>query len=158
MLALRWSDVDSKYTVRIRRSLNDYNELTEGKNDNARRPIKLSKLAIEELKQQRELLQRERILSPYVFPYKDGLPASQETYRYFWNRYRAYNGISPITPYEMRHTFVSINKEMPEGLKKLIVGHSKDMDTEGVYGHEMAGDLEKAAEYIDSAFMELLAK
>ena len=68
------------------------------------------------------------------------------------------NDISAITPYEMRHTFVSVNKEMPEGLKKLVVGHSRDMDTEGTYGHEMAGDLEKAAEYIDAAFRQLLAK
>lgn len=158
MLGLRWADIDGKHKLRIRRSLNDYGELTDGKNENARRPIKLSSMAIEELKQQRELLQRERIISPYVFPYKNGLPTSQDTYRSFWKRYRAYNGISLITPYEMRHTFVSVNKEMPEGLKKLVVGHSRDMDTEGTYGHEMAGDLEKAAEYIDSAFKQLLAK
>jgi len=41
---------------------------------------------------------------------------------------------------------------MPDGLKKLIVGHSKDMDTEGVYGHEMEGDQKKAAAYVDQAF------
>lgn len=159
MLGLRWSDIDGKYTtIRIRRSLNDYGELTDGKNENARRTIKLSSMASEELKQQRELLQSERIISPYVFPYKNGQPTSQDTYRSFWKRYRVQNDISAITPYEMRHTFVSVNKEMPEGLKKLVVGHSRDMDTEGTYGHEMAGDLEKAAEYIDAAFRQLLAK
>lgn len=63
-----------------------------------------------------------------------------------------------VTPYELRHTYVSVNKEMPEGLKRLLVGHSEDMDTEGTYGHEMAGDLARAAEYSDAAFREILAK
>ena len=60
--------------------------------------------------------------------------------------------ITKVQPYELRHTFVSLNKDMPDGLKKLIVGHSKDMDTEGVYGHEMEGDQKKAAAYVDQAF------
>lgn len=74
-------------------------------------------------------------------------------------RYRGIcdNGIVAATPYEMRHTFVSVNKDMPEGLKKMVIGHSKDMDTEGTYGHEMQGDMERAAEYIDAAFDRLLS-
>ena len=47
---------------------------------------------------------------------------------------------------------------MPEGLKKMVIGHSADMDTEGTYGHEMAGDLARAAEYSDAAFKKILAK
>lgn len=157
MLGLRWEDITGN-KVRIRRSLNDDNELTEGKNDNARRPFKIVGLAAEELKRQREMLQREGVISPYVFPTKKGTPTSQDTFRSFWKRYRTSNGISPVTPYEMRHTFVSVNKEMPEGLKKMVVGHSKDMDTEGTYGHEMAGDMDKAAAYSDAAFKRILAK
>ena len=72
-------------------------------------------------------------------------------------RYREYNGITGAsTPYEMRHTFVSITDEMPIALKKIIVGHSENMDTEGIYGHKKAGDLDKAAVYVDSAFASLL--
>lgn len=41
---------------------------------------------------------------------------------------------------------------MPEALKKMIMGHSKSMDTEGVYGHEKQGDRAKAAGYIDASF------
>ena len=51
---------------------------------------------------------------------------------------------------------MSMNKDMPDGLKKLIVGHSKDMDTEGVYGHEMTGDHEAAAQYITNALAAIL--
>jgi hypothetical protein len=38
----------------------------------------------------------------------------------------------------------------------MVIGHSKDMDTEGTYGHETQGDMERAAEYIDAAFDRLL--
>ena len=49
-----------------------------------------------------------------------------------------------VSLYELRHTYVSVNKEMLEGLKKMTIGHSQDMDTDGIYGHQMAGDLAKA--------------
>lgn len=157
LLGLQWGDIDGDW-VRIRRSLNDDNDLTEGKNDNARRPFRIIGLAAEEIRQQRLMLQRERVISPYVFPTKKGTPTSQDTFRSFWKRYREHNGMKKITPYEMRHTFVSVNKEMPEGLKKMVIGHSEDMDTEGTYGHELAGDLEKAAAYSNAAFKKILSK
>lgn len=45
---------------------------------------------------------------------------------------------------------------MPEGLKKMTIGHSQDMDTEGTYGHQMAGDLAKAAAFTEEAFSEII--
>ena len=56
----------------------------------------------------------------------------------------------------MRHTFVSIMDEMPESLKKMVVGHSKSMDTDGIYGHQKANDMERAAAYIDAVFERIL--
>ena len=50
----------------------------------------------------------------------------------------------------------SINKDMPDALKKMIVGHSKDIDTDGTYGHEMDGDQQRAAAMIDEAFKRVL--
>ena len=47
--------------------------------------------------------------------------------------------------------YVSINKEMPEGLKKMVIGHSQDMDTEGTYSHAMEGDMKKVANYTGAA-------
>lgn len=64
--------------------------------------------------------------------------------------------MTETTPYELRHTFVSINDEMPSGLKKMVVGHSQSMDTEGIYGHRKQGDMEKAASYVDRAFGDIL--
>jgi len=45
---------------------------------------------------------------------------------------------------------------MPTGLKKQVVGHSRSMDTEGIYGHKKAGDMRRAAEYSDAAFAKIL--
>ncbi len=45
---------------------------------------------------------------------------------------------------------------MPEGLKKMVVGHSANMDTEGAYSHRKKGDMEKAADFTDNAFEEIL--
>lgn len=93
-----------------------------------------------------ELLKQEGVISPFLFPERNGQHTNQQNLRRAWSRFKKRNGIVAATPYEMRHTFVSVNKDMPEGLKKMVIGHSKDMDTEGTYGHEMQGDMERAAE------------
>lgn len=61
-----------------------------------------------------------------------------------------------VSLYELRHTYVSVNKEMLEGLKKITIGHSQDMDADGIYGHQMAGDLAKAAAFTEEAFSEII--
>ena len=50
---------------------------------------------------------------------------------------------------------------LPEALKKnlagkAIVGHSKSMDTFGVYGHPVAGASEKTAVKLEQIFLEVL--
>ena len=156
LLGLRWQDV-KKNKIVVKQAVNDEREVTQGKNENARRTIVLTGLALAEIDAQRVLLRQEGIISEYVFPALTARYTQQDTFRSYWNRYRDYNGIKKLTPYEMRHTFVSVNKEMPEGLKQLVVGHSRDMDTEGTYGHAMQGDLATAAEYSDAAFRKILA-
>ena len=67
-----------------------------------------------------------------------------------------YNGITVVTPYELRHTFVSIAKKLPEGMVKSIVGHSKSMDTFGVYGHAIKGEDAAITAALDDAFRSVL--
>jgi hypothetical protein len=56
-----------------------------------------------------------------------------------------------------RHTFVSLTKsDVPAEMIKRLVGHSKDMDTFGVYGHEVDGEMDKAAVLLDQVFKEIL--
>ena len=153
---LQWRDISgSKLTVR--RSINDAQNTTGGKNSNAIRTISISTLAQKELDAQKELLRQLGIVSKYVFPDTDGDFVIQKRFRQRWYKYCEYNKIKQVTPYEMRHTFVSVNCEMPEGLKKMVIGHSENMDTEGTYGHQKAGDMELAAQYIDDAFKQVIS-
>lgn len=143
--------------VSIRRSLNRYGEETQGKNQNALRTFTMSPMAARVIAEQIEMLRAAAVVSPYLFPAEDGTALTEKQYYTAWSRYCESNRIPHISVYELRHTFVSVTKEMPEGLKKMVVGHSMDMDTEGVYGHEMSGDLKKAAGYVAAAFGEFLS-
>ena len=71
-------------------------------------------------------------------------------------RYCKYNGITVVTPYELRRTFVSIAKKLPAGMVKSIVGHSESMDTFGVYGHALTGDDEATTAALEDAFRSVL--
>lgn len=157
LVGLKWSDLNGG-KLTIRRAINDENEITEGKNNNARRTISIKGLPCKELDAQRSMLAEEGMLSEYIFPGRDAGFVKQTTLRNNWYRYCEHNGISKLTPYELRHTYVSINDEMPDGLKKQAVGHSANMDTEGVYGHQKAGDLDRIADYSTAAFQSIITK
>ena len=156
LIGLQRRDIrDGKYN--IRRSVNRLNEETEGKNQNAIRTGVLGELAGSIIEQQLSYLRAEGIVSPFLFPSTDGSAMTQQNYYRHWKRYCESHDIAEgTTPYELRHTWCSINDDMPIGLKKLTMGHSKNMDTEGTYGHEKKGDLERAAAYRDAAFSPLV--
>lgn len=69
-----------------------------------------------------------------------------------WVRYRDQAGLSKATLYELRHTFVSMVKQLPEGLIKPLVRHSKSMDTFGTYGHELTGEMQSTAKLVQDIF------
>ena len=75
-----------------------------------------------------------------------------------WRRFCAHNIITPCTLYEMRHTFVSIAQQLPEGQLKALVGHSRNMDTYGTYGHHVDGQDADTAARLDAAFSELVSR
>ena len=140
-------------TYHIRRAINRHNEITDGKNQNAQRSGTLGELASHVLDQQAAYMRSRLIVSPYIFPAEDGAAMTQQTFYRHWKRYCASHGIEEgTTLYELRHTWCSVNDDMPDGLKKLVMGHSKSMDTNGVYGHKKKGDMERAASFADSAF------
>lgn len=149
---LRNNIEEKKY--KITQAIDEDGRITKGKNENAIRTGELSETAVWILAQQQKQCAASGLLfSEYVFPDADGGFISEKRYYAHWKRYCEVNGITEGTkPYELRHTFVSVNDEMPEALKKMIMGHSKSMDTEGVYGHEKRGDRAKAACYIDASF------
>lgn len=155
LLALEKSCMRGGY-MQIKKSYNDDKEITDGKNANATRTVRLSEYGAKAIEGQTALLKREGVISPLLFPDENGLHINQEAFRNAWYRYCAHNGIEKITPYELRHTFVSMTKDMPEGLKKITIGHSENMDTEGIYSHEFEGDRELAAAYITRSLDRVL--
>ena len=157
LIGLMWEDI-TRNELHIRRSINFQNKLTEGKNENAKRKIVLGKYEKKVLADQRDALKRRGLISPWVFPGKDGSHAVQENVAESWAAFCKAEGITPgVTPYGWRHTFVSVTYTMPDGLKKRRVGHSKNMDTEGVYGKRVNGDDEAESAYIESIFDDILS-
>lgn len=154
---LKWSDLDGS-TLHINRAFNALKEVTTGKNENAARSFVLSKRALAELEEQREMLKQRGIVSPWIFPTTRGVMPSQNAAYMQWNRYKQANGLPSCTPYGMRHTMVSASKKVPLEYLKQIVGHSLSMDTFGVYGHQMDGEKEAAAEMMDAVWDDLFTQ
>lgn len=89
--------------------------------------------------------------SGYIFD----LP-SPTAYRERWQKYCEANNMTKTTPYELRHTFVSVAKTLPAGEVKSLVGHSQSMDTFGVYGHALVGEDARTAEKINGLFERIV--
>jgi integrase len=140
----------------IHRARNYYDEETSGKNENALRTFVIPEIGLEILKEQRRMLNRAGIVSPYIFPSPKGTPARQITYYKHWVRYQEHNKISDRTPYEMRHTFFSATKRLPAEMVKPMGGHGKDFDTYGTYGHELEGEAIETARMVNDVFKKLL--
>ncbi len=145
LVGMMQSDV-SGTRVNLARSINIYNEITSGKNDNAIRGFKLTITAKNVLDDQMG-----RTNSIYVF----GI-TSEPNYRKRWRVYCESNDIPYVSPYEMRHTFVSIVQGLPEGWVQALVGHSKNMDTFGTYGHDVSGMDNKIAASVEGVFRDIL--
>ena len=142
--------------IKLSRSINEFNEITEGKNKNAKRIIAKNNLIKKILSDQETKMKELGIESKYVFPNANGDHIHQTSYYKRWVKYRDFHGLSGAYPYCLRHTFVSIVKSLPEGMLKQIIGHSQDMDSYGTYSHEVDGDLKLAANMIEDIFEKII--
>lgn len=154
LVGLEFRDINGKICT-IQRSFNEEGEETSGKNDNARRQFEIPDIGLREIKKQRLMLLSSGIQTTILFPDRFGERLRQENYRGNWKRYRDYNGISPKTPYELRHTFFSATKDLPAELIKPMGGHSASFDGEN-YKHKLDGDAHKTAVLVDDVFKEIL--
>lgn len=157
LCGLRNDDISGNI-LSIHRSINNENEITCGKNRNARRTIELTQTAMRILDDQRAMLRQIGIISPWIFPDSNGdAPIPNRVYDQ-WVTYRTQHSIKSSL-HELRHTFISLNKaDLPLELMKSVVGHSASMDTFGVYGHEIEGERHRAAQIIDGVFQSVLNK
>lgn len=151
-LGLKWSDIDGD-TIKIKRGINARGFITDGKNNNARRTIPLNAILVKLLDDQREATKHLR--SEWIFCDKIGANGTQDKLRRDYDKLKSERGLVG-SAYTMRHTFISMVKNsMPEQLVKSIVGHSASMDTFGVYGHMVDGELKQAAEISELVFKKV---
>lgn len=154
-------------TITTVRGISAKGKQTNLKNKNAHRSKKINSLAKQELEAQKVMLKQHGVISPYLFPSRDGGPIKNETYCGALKRYLEHNGIGQrtladgstryLTPYELRHTWVSLNDELPDGLKKRAIGWSESFNGDN-YNHKLDTDAERIAAFEDAKFRELLNK
>lgn len=155
LCGLTWDDYKDGVLI-VQRSINRFREVTDGKNENAQRYIPLTSHSIALLDAQREMLRERGITSKWIFPDTHGRRLVPNNLYKSWQKYSAQRGISSSL-HELRHTFVSImENDVPDPLLKRVVGHSESMDTHGVYGHAMDGDLRRALGLMEEVFASLL--
>lgn len=100
LIGLKWSDIRES-TLYIQRSINVNNEITRGKNDNARRTLYLTSIAINILSDQKAKLKEIRIESDYIFCDKYGDFIQERNYYKRWQKYCLNNSITKTSPYEL---------------------------------------------------------
>ncbi len=126
------------------------------KTKSADRYIALSSWMQKVLLDQQQMLKASGIISPYIFPDEHGEKLEPGHLYEKWSTFRKQNNIS-CSLHEMRHTLISVTKsDMPKELLKLLVGHTSNTDTFGIYGHEVEGDLLRTANILDDVFNRLL--
>lgn len=145
LLGLCWDDIAGE-RVLLQRSINIYGEVTSGKNDNARRMFFLNKSSQAVLDEQRAV----KLPGPFIFP-----RVNEPLYCKHLKRFCRAQNMPVISPYEARHTFVSILQCLPEGELRAIIGHSKNMDTFGVYAHAVNGQRMATANKIWQIFYDI---
>lgn len=151
-LGLTVDDVKSSDRVIIRRSINSRGQITEGKNENARRMIPIGELAGSILRYTIERNEEMNLDTKWIFCSPDGSQGNQSTMRNHWNALKKERDL-PGSVYSLRHTFISFMKNvLPIEVIKDIVGHSASMQTTLVYGHILDDESRKAAEVIDLTF------
>lgn len=153
ILGIKTSDIQNGILT-INRSINVRNEITPGKNTNARRQLYLNKIARKIIDE--NVRRNAPLKTEWIFCSRSGGPLSQSTLRNNWLSIAAERNL-PGSIYSLRHTFISLMKnEMPETMLKNIVGHAASMDTFGIYGHIVDGELQKTARIIDVNFKRLV--
>jgi len=140
----------------IRRSLNNLGIETNCKNKNAHREILLHKIAQDVITDQLNKINAKGLIGPWLFPNHAGDSVIPNVAYKRWKLFAKSHGFD-VPPYSLRHTFVSLMKnDMPSEMIKMIVGHSESMDTFGVYGKKVSGELKRSQKVMDVTFKKLL--
>lgn len=157
LLGLKVSDINNDI-ITIRRAVNAAGQITEGKNENARRVIPIGTMTREILDKTIKRNEEYKLHTEWIFCSPDGSKGNQSSMRNHWLKLKAERNL-PGSVYSLRHTFISMMKNvLPEQSIKDIVGHSVSMTTFETYGHFVDGDQKRAAEVIDLTFGQNLGQ
>lgn len=156
-LGLKASEI-SQDKIIIRRAINAKGQITEGKNENAKRMVPIGALASSILRKTIQRNEEMNLRTDWIFCSPDGSQGNQSTMRNHWQILKTERDL-PGTVYSLRHTFITMMKNiLPEQTIKDIVGHSVSMDTFGTYGHIIDGEQKRAADVIDLTFGQNLGQ
>ena len=155
LLGIKRTDVQGSILL-VNRAINGSNEITRGKNKNAHRAVPMPELACRIIQDTIKRNDELRLNTEWVFCGYNGEAGNQRALRRQWVKLKQERGFDDrIKLYSLRHTYVSIvsaQSMISEGNLKQILGHSKSMDTFGVYGHRVDNELENTASVIDLTF------
>lgn len=159
IIGLKWSDIvrdiNGNTILYVNRAVNEYGEETQGKTDNAKRSFILPDIAINILNSQKRYQDFKG--SPYIFCDKYGERTSPKLLSNRFKQYAIYNNLSKHTLHELRHTFISINKDnLSLSILKDFVGHSPNMKTLAIYGHSIDNETLEASRSINNRFNDIL--
>ena len=141
----------------LQRAFNRLNQETQGKNKNALRQILLPPMARQVVEEQKAMLKRKGIISPWLFPDDRGNRLDTNKFFKAWKRYRTLHDMAS-TLHEIRHSSISsLKADLPLSLMKPAIGHSLSMDTLGTYGHEVDGDMQMTANIMEQVYRRLVA-
>ena len=145
---LKIEDYDrSTGIIHIRRAINAHNEITPGKNRNARRDILLPDRVRQIVEEQ--IAVSESCHSEWLFCQPSGQHGTQRMLQNHWKRICAAHGLADdTTPYSLRHTFYTHTEAfLPDRMIKMVFGHSEKTDGHHIYGdHAIDGELKDAAD------------
>lgn len=144
--------------VHVERAVNQFGTFDRLKTDNSRRVFALNRHMRQVLADQAEMLKSKGIISPWVFPNKDGNVMYPPAMFSRWKVYCAYHDFGISTLHELRHTLISIgeNGNLEEARVKRMVGHTKNMTTYGTYAHAFDTDRQQLADDFDALFDKYL--
>lgn len=153
-LGLKWENVQGN-SLNIVRGVNYQHEITDCKNDNARRAIPINSLIRDILENQKE--RTAYLNSEWIFPSPSGDMPYQSTTQHSIKRISDALGVD-ICAYGLRHTFISIMKNnLSEAYIAQIVGHSPSFKTySSTYVHPINGEKEQASIIIDDTLRKMI--
>lgn len=153
-LGLQKEDIYEDFIV-IRRGVTNKGMISEGKNKNARRIVPLcseAKIILDEtIKRNLE----HHFLGPWIFCSCEGKMGNQSSMKKDWSKLKKERSL-PGTVYSLRHTFVSLTKNLlSEAELKSVVGHSATMSTYETYAHRILGEEKVVADKLNNLFEDL---